>query len=227
MLSPSHYLYMVGVGLSILFNVSAIRNSIDPRNTMLKKTIIELLQSSGGAFPTSNLPALEAGRVNDLFRRLEDLNPTPDPASINIQSADGCWRVLYSNAPPPSNGQFGPFRGNALQIVDVGNVKYENRLTLFDGGLKLSLLADWKVRDTNTWRVTFRSISFQILGVQLPAIKFPTGTERTWCLTYVDNDLRIVRAGVDGGVSVSRQLGLVEKSQGESKDSYLFIMEKC
>eukprot|EP00961_Rhodomonas_salina_P127670 1721392-Rhodomonas_salina.1 len=29
--------------------------------------------------------------------------------------------------------------------------------------------------------------------------RFPEGTARTWCMTYVDADTRIVRAGLDGG----------------------------
>ena len=40
---------------------------------------------------------------------------------------------------------------------------------------------------------------------------WPEGTERTWLLTYTDEDTRIVRAGVDGGRSTVRDLGLGRK----------------
>ena len=81
------------------------------------------------------------------------------------------------------------------------------------------------MRDANTWRVCFRSIQFSVLGIG-PTIKFPEGTERTWCLTYVDDDTRVVRAGVDGGKSTSRDLGFVGDKAGEAKDAYLFLMKR-
>ena len=56
-------------------------------------------------------------------------------------------------------------------------------------------------------------------------IEFQAGTERTWCLTYVDADMRLVRAGVDGGQSTARRLGIVQ-AENEAKDAYLFVMTK-
>ena len=63
-------------------------------------------------------------------------------------------------------------------------------------------------------------------GLSRGPIAFPQGTERTWCLTYVDSETRLVRAGVDGGRSVSRELGLIQKGEGESADAYLFVMTR-
>ena len=45
--------------------------------------------------------------------------------------ANGCWRVIYSTAPPPSNGQlFGPICGTAFQSIDKEEKTYENVLAL-------------------------------------------------------------------------------------------------
>ena len=60
----------------------------------------------------------------------------------------------------------------------------------------------------------------------LPAIQFPEGTERTWLLTYTDDDTRLVRAGVDGGRSTARELGLIREGEGEAADAYLFYLTR-
>ena len=49
---------------------------------------------------------------------------------------------------------------------------------------------------------------------------------RTWVLTYTDSDTRVVRAGVDGGKSTARSLGLVEEGVGEAKDAFVFFMTR-
>jgi hypothetical protein len=45
-------------------------------------------------------------------------------------------------------------------------------------------------------------------------------------LTYTDEDTRIVRAGVDGGRSTARELGLIAKEAGEAADAYLFVLTR-
>ena len=77
-------------------------------------------------------------------------------------------------------------------------------------------------------RVAFRSIRAILFGIPLGnGIQFPEGTERTWLLTYTDEDTRIVRAGVDGGRSVARDVGLIEAGAGEAKDAYLFVLRRA
>ena len=49
---------------------------------------------------------------------------------------------------------------------------------------------------------------------------------RTWLLTYTDADLRLVRAGVDGGRSTARELGLVSADEGQAADAYLFVLTR-
>lgn len=190
----------------------------------LKQDLIDNLEPYG--YPASALSASSDVAVRSLCHSLEELNPTPNPATIDAALSEGIWRVLFSDAPPPSNGFFGPFKGKAFQVVDVPRLRYENRLCLFDGACEVSLVADWVVRSKDEWRVRFKTIKFSLFGSSLPAFQFPAGTERTWRLSYVDADLRLVRAALDGGRSTSRQLGLVAEGEGEARDSYLFVMQR-
>ena len=68
-----------------------------------------------------------------------------------------------------------------------------NELSLFGGGLTLALDARFRPSGDGSLRVAFESLRASLLGRALPAIAFPAGTERTWLLTYCDDDFRIVR----------------------------------
>ena len=200
---------------------------VAPDEILALKSDVETLLAP---FAEASRPALGVSdevrsQVDLLCRQLE---ATREPAQAQARSHHGTWRVRFSDAPPPSNGVLGPFSGEALQIVDTDRCVYENRLTIGDGTLVVSLLADWKVVNPAEWRVAFRSIQFKFFGgaLALPKITFPEGTERTWCLTYVDGDTRVVRAGVDGGRSTARDVGLISQQVGEEKDAYLFYMTR-
>lgn len=107
------------------------------------------------------------------------------------------------------------------------------QLSLFGGVLDVKLTATFEQSEPPpassavALRVAFRNIQFSLLGARLPPIKFPEGTERTWLLTYTDADTRLVRAGVDGGRSTARDLGLLEQSEGEAADAYLFVLTRA
>lgn len=56
----------------------------------------------------------------------------------------GKWKVLYTNAPPPSNGQLGPFIGMARQFVDLKGGSYVNILEVDpQKWLRAELKAKW------------------------------------------------------------------------------------
>ena len=176
--------------------------------------------------PALNLPSDIFDVVNAACRKLERSNPTS--ARSCVAALDGAWSVRFSDAPPPSNGALGPLRGKAFQIVDSDAGTYSNELSLFGGTLQLKLQATFSQPDASAsaLRVAFRSIRAVLLGVALPPISFPSGTERTWLCTYTDDDTRIVRAGVDGGRSTARDLGLISREEGEAADAYLFVLSK-
>ena len=171
--------------------------------------------------PALGVPADVAAAVDAKCLELEQSTTKPP-----LEALDGAWRVVYSNAPSPSNGALGPLRGDGLQIVDVAKRRYANELRLFGGSARVTLEATF-TGDAEELRVTFRSIRLVLFGNQIFEKQFPPGVERTWCLSYTDASCRVVRAGVDGGRSIVREAGLVAKNAGEAKDAYLFYMERA
>mmetsp|Transcript_64999 Transcript_64999/g.89319 ORF Transcript_64999/g.89319 Transcript_64999/m.89319 type:complete len:366 (-) Transcript_64999:253-1350(-) len=172
-----------------------------------------------------NVPPNVRDVIDTLARELETRDPTSKPATEGIAALDGRWRVRFSDAPPPSNGALGPFVGEAYQVVDVLRKVYSNQLML--GPLNVTLSADFRPRDDRSLRVAFKTLDFAVLGQRLFGIRFPEGTERTWLLSYTDTDTRIVRAGVDGGRSTARELGLIDSEEGQNADAYLFVMTRA
>ena len=199
------------------------------RATALKASVLAALQPYGD--PALRVPGDVATRVDELCRELEVINPTESPAGAGIDTAEGRWQVRFSDAPPPSNGALGPVRGEAFQIVDVERNSYVNELSLGGGLLTLSLAADFAPSSDASLRVAFRTIVVSVLGLTFPPITFPAGTERTWLLTYVDADTRIVRAGVDGGRSTVRELGIIDKDEGQVAQTttarYSLLAARC
>ena len=78
----------------------------------------------------NGLSCTESQRIDieALITNLECLNPTDKPASSPL--VDGNWRVVYSTAPPPSNGSLGPFKGTAFQDISLADNSYANVLTV-------------------------------------------------------------------------------------------------
>lgn len=141
---------------------------------------------------------------------------------------EGPWIVLYTDAPPPSNGQLGPFfRGVAKQVIDLQRGTYKNELYVGgrgvdedeDAWLSAVLEATWTEWDgvyldqddnnindndssidhgATTWRVDFVALTLSIFQVPIFTQRFQAGTARTWKMTYLDDDTRIVRAGKTG-----------------------------
>ncbi|KAL1503473.1 hypothetical protein AB1Y20_011957 [Prymnesium parvum] len=191
----------------------------------LKAEILQTLRPFGD--PALNLPPDVAARVDELCASLEGYNPTVAPATRGIGSQDGRWEVRWSNAPPPSNGALGSLRGAAFQTICTRSQTYVNELSLFDNAFSLRLTANYTPSSDESLRVRFRTLRARLWGADLPAFIFPAGTERTWLLTFTDEDTRIVRAGLDGGRSTARELGLMRRSEGEAADSYLFYMSRA
>ncbi|KAH8069423.1 PAP fibrillin [Aureococcus anophagefferens] len=168
--------------------------------------ILDLLAPYGS--PALNVPTDVATKVDDAVRRLErDAPPAP------LSALDGRWRVEYATAPSPSNGALGP---RAARSSTAPRRSYVNELTLFDA-LTVAVRASFEPRADDELRVTFEAIEVAAFGTRLFAKPFPPGVERTWCLTYTDAATRVVRAGVDGGRSVARDVGLLERDAGEAK----------
>jgi len=193
----------------------------------LKEEILALLAPFGE--PALRVPATTLAEVDQRCRELEARNPNRGDMATALAVLQGTWKVQFSDAPPPSNGALGPLRGRAYQTVDASSQSYTNELYLFGNALSVLLQATFMPkRDVaDALRVTFCNITLSFFGLDFPPVKFPNGTERTWLLTYTDDDLRIVRAGVDGGRSVVRNLGLLAREEGQAPDAYLFVLTRA
>lgn len=162
---------------------------------------------------------IAAGRdPEDLLCSLEALNAVKEPN----RSPDflGEWHVWYTNCPPPSNGQLGPFRGTAGQVIqDSSTRSYQNLLAVppndwltatldgvwedwngifVDDGSSSSENVDWGAAH---WKVTFLNLKIALLGFPIFHKEFPPGTARVWRTTYLDDEIRIVRAGKTGRIT--------------------------
>ncbi|CAL6312537.1 unnamed protein product [Bathycoccus prasinos] len=142
----------------------------------------------------------EKEEVDERVKNVEKYYQSSLMSSTMENVANGCWRVIYSTAPPPSNGQlFGPIVGTAFQSIDKEEKTYENVLAL-GNWLTLRLKATYEIlENTNNtrWTVTFRSIQVELFEKKEPVFvkAFPKGTTREWLTTFQDDEWRIVRAG--------------------------------
>ncbi|GKY90501.1 hypothetical protein MPSEU_000023800 [Mayamaea pseudoterrestris] len=136
----------------------------------------------------------------------------------------GEWHVWYTDCPPPSNGVLGPFQGTSSQFIgrDGG---YQNFLKVSPNDWLTATLdgiwEDWdgfvirdkgdkldesssspsdKNRDwgANHWKVTFKQLQIKLFGFPLFTKQFEANTSRVWRTTYLQSDVRIVRAGKTG-----------------------------
>ncbi|GMI15343.1 hypothetical protein TrLO_g10514 [Triparma laevis f. longispina] len=179
----------------------------------LKSQIASILPPRNGVGASAKV----CSSILSLSSKLEDLNPTSNPATSNIELSSGSWKVEFSDAPPPSNGQLGPFVGLAIQKISTETQTYSNILSL--PPIKVQLDASYTPLDSSRLKVTFETLEFRLLDKQIIKKSLPKGTTRIWCLTYVDSDTRIVRAGAAGG-----KVKGVESDQEE--DAFFFYMSK-
>ena len=68
----------------------------------------------------------QRGKIEAQIRSLEAACPLDEPARDPRMA--GGWEVLYTTAPPPSNGKLGPFVGVAKQAIDLQGGGYKNIL---------------------------------------------------------------------------------------------------
>ena len=218
-------------------------------NDAIKSTKEQINQVISNTDKGRSASEQQRSQIASYLQNLEALCPLIEPARSPLM--DGPWIVLYTDAPPPSNGQLGPLKGVAKQVIDLQRGTYKNELYVGGSGadedqnawLSAVLEATWKEWDgvyldnnddssngesesgeatsgssldtrsnTNTtsttsaiidlgattWRVDFVSLTLSIFQVPIFTQKFQEGTARTWKMTYLDEDTRIVRAGKTG-----------------------------
>eukprot|EP00978_Attheya_sp_CCMP212_P000224 scaffold430_cov49-Attheya_sp.AAC.2 len=84
--------------------------------------------------------------VEQLLKELDSCNEYKEPTRSPLTA--GSWTVGYTTAPPPSNGQLGPFMGIAQQEINLDDKTYKNILIVPPNEwLKASLDAIWEEWD--------------------------------------------------------------------------------
>lgn len=196
--------------------------SDDVRILELKNAILRAAKESKGISTTET----EKEDMNARIIRLETAAPplTSQPRDL----LERTWRVRYSTAPPPSNGRLGPFVGTALQSLDVTNKIYANELLVgkdeSNPWLSACLLADWdELESPDRWKVNFRSITLSLFQTELFTQPFPEGTSRIWITTYLDTDMRIVRAGPTE--AEAKRMGNAAKSDVQNYSVFVMTRE--
>mmetsp|Transcript_14399 Transcript_14399/g.22487 ORF Transcript_14399/g.22487 Transcript_14399/m.22487 type:complete len:349 (-) Transcript_14399:162-1208(-) len=93
-----------------------------------------------------SIESTEMETIDALLTKLESTNTLKEPTRSSLTG--GSWTVGYTTAPPPSNGQLGPFRGIAQQVIDIEGRTYKNVLIVPPNEwLKASLDAVWEEWD--------------------------------------------------------------------------------
>ena len=165
-------------------------------------------------------------------RRAQELERAYASTTTDVEAlSNGTWRVAFTNAPPPSNGTLGPFKGESFQVVDAGSRVYENILAVPpESWLRVRLRARYDVlSDVDasgaTWKVTFETVKlrafqrFDVFEKTFPG----DATTRIWRTTYVDDNLRIVRAArTMEAVDAARARGRAARAGDD--DDCLFVM---
>jgi len=118
---------------------SGAPNSIDD----LKMQILDAIDpTKRGLSATADQRSL----IESKIRVLEGACPLVAPARDSRMA--GGWEVLYTTAPPPSNGQLGPFVGVAKQFIDLEGGGYSNILQVGENNwLSAVLDASWEEWD--------------------------------------------------------------------------------
>lgn len=189
--------------------LAATSSTVSPND--MKQSLSELTAGTDRGRSTSK--KLEA-EIESSLQNLESTCTLKAPA--NSPLVEGSWIVDYTTAPPPSNGQLGPFPGIARQVVSLQDGTYRNLLSVPPNDwLTASLDATWKEWDGtylddkspekddtpnvggSCWLVTFESLTIRLFNIPLFTQTFDN-VQRIWRTTYVDDKTRIVRAGRTG-----------------------------
>ena len=187
-----------------------------------KRAVLEAVDGTSRGLRCDDARRAAAERA---ISALERLNPTPAPAASALQA--GSWEVMYSTAPPPSNGALGPFPGVAYQDIDLESGTYVNRLVLERPDWRgATLSARWERvgEDPSLWRVVFDDVVVFAFRRRLFAKTF-RDVERVWDQTFVDADTRVVRAArTMAGLRGERARG--RRAVAGDEDDCVFVMKR-
>jgi len=139
--------------------------------------------------------------VEGLIAELEAINPTPNPARVDLGGTK--WELVYSSTAGASGGKLGPFIGQVTQVFPAGEGEiYFNIVEL--GPLKAALKAEFSCESDDKLKVTFVDTTFS-LGPLATTKVFEERRGGTWRMSYSDDDFRVLYANT-GNVFVLRRI---------------------
>jgi hypothetical protein len=178
---------------------------IDELKHSLSVTIDGLDRKNKNGIGASNEKRME---INELVQLLEAINPTRNPSGSDLM--EGFWRMVYTDFDPPgpSAGKLGPFIGDVFQKLEPKKGLIRNILRVELPFFRISggLVARQSIQDSQTWRIEFLYVENSVLSFKTKKEFPPKEQIRLWKITYLDDDLRILRAGRE-----------------DSEESFLFI----
>lgn len=131
--------------------------------------------------------------ILSLIEIMEASNPTRNPATSKLM--EGFWKLVYTTAETGGNvGKFGPFVGDVYQDLNPSQYLIQNIADVKFPPIRGVLVADQLVNDKTSWKITFDKLEVSVFGVKFIKKKFPANIVRLWEITYLDRDLRILRA---------------------------------
>mmetsp|Transcript_24671 Transcript_24671/g.77899 ORF Transcript_24671/g.77899 Transcript_24671/m.77899 type:complete len:225 (-) Transcript_24671:326-1000(-) len=163
----------------------------------LKQRIVKTAGDKNGL----DLSAEAKKGVEGLIAELEAINPTPNPARVDLGGTK--WELVYSSTAGASGGKLGPFIGQVTQVFPAGEGEiYFNIVEL--GPLKAALKAEFSCESDDKLKVTFVDTTFS-LGPLATTKVFEERRGGTWRMSYSDDDFRVLYANT-GNVFVLRRI---------------------
>ena len=204
---------------AFIYPPTAPTRSVDVPRLGATSTVADTAASLEAAIDSAIAAGQDPIPLITKLEALEDVTAEPNRSPDFL----GTWHTWWTNCPPPSDGTLGPFRGTSEQKIGTA-ASYQNFLrvppndwlmAVLDGvyedwdGVVLGSsssssnnnapvetpVQDWGARH---WKVTFLKLTISLFGFPLIQNEFPPDTSRVWRTTYMQDHIRVVRAGKTG-----------------------------
>ncbi|OEU06444.1 hypothetical protein FRACYDRAFT_272739 [Fragilariopsis cylindrus CCMP1102] len=154
-------------------STTVVDDDDDDDNMMMKLRILKLIEPTKRGLATTSIQKINIEKEIRILEESCSLKLNEPARDIRM---GGLWEVLYTTAPPPSNGQLGPFIGIANQKIDLENGTYSNILEI--GGSK------------KPWLTAVLNASWEEWDGTLLEEKEGNGGEKKWkdAVVNVDDD---------------------------------------
>ncbi|BAY22526.1 PAP fibrillin [Calothrix sp. NIES-2100] len=200
----------------------------EAKRSSLKTELLQRIEALG--LQQSIFPSPDE-TIDSIVQRLENVNPTVRPLSVNhLSSLVGSWQLIYASRGTVVTRKLVSLReiGGGIKIKRVWQkLVASNREQISAANcaeFDLPFLGEWRLQADGVWRwgideqvakVTFGAFSVQVTkpfgfsSWSLPELKIPVleflRNEALWTTSYLDSQIRVGR-GATGNLFVFRPL---------------------